>query len=140
LAAAGWRTDAVTLGGVGGLLAAPILDEGNTGNAPARLFVLHAGGFATVALPRAPVRLTARLELTYGRLTGSILIEDGPPRTGTLASGLGGLASLGGSYDLALGRAQRLAVGLEATGGWVGRSGAGVALFAGLAFVGVRWE
>jgi hypothetical protein len=133
---------AVVVGGVGGLFAAPILDETLSGGVSRRfrLLIPHAGVFATHRLGRAPVSLTGRLELAYGWLTGTIFLADRPSTTGTIATGFGGLASVAASYDVALGRDQHLSIGLDVTGGWVGHTDTHLTPLALLAFVGVRWD
>jgi hypothetical protein len=140
-ASVGGHVGHAVVGGVGGLLAAPMLDEITAGGSLRdRLLVAHAGACATLRLAQAPVSVTARLELAYGWLTGSIFRADRPSTTGTIASGLGGLASLAASYDLALGRDQRLALGLDVTGGWLGHTDTHLTPAALLALVGVRWD
>ena len=135
----GWSSGRVTVGAVAGLLAAPILDTGMESHRD-RLLVPHAGTFAMLRLARAPVSLAARLELACGWLTFPIFVQDGGPITGTLNFAFGGLASVAGSYDLALGSAQRLSIGLDVTGGWLGRPNAHMTPLALLALVGVRWD
>ena len=129
------------VGGVVGLLGTPALDE--RGGRRDRLLLPHAGAYATLRFPHPTVSVTARLELAYAWLTGQVFsLADAPPTTGTIASGLGGLASVAMSYDLTLGRDQRLAFGLDLTGGWLGLKYTGSQLtpLAVLAFVGVRWD
>jgi hypothetical protein len=140
---AGWQTGRVTVGAVAGLLAAASIDQTfgiGAGSLRDRLLVPHAGAFLTLPLERAPVTLSARLELAYGWLTGPIFIPDGPAMTDTLSAVFGPLASVTGSYDLALSRAQRLSIGLDVTGGWLGTSNGRMTPLALLAFVGVRWN
>jgi hypothetical protein len=131
-----------TVGGVGGVLAAPALDETWPGGGRRdRLLVPHAGAFATLHFPHPTVSVTGRLELAYGWLTGpTFAAPDRPPTTGTIATGLGGLASVAASYDLALGRDQRLAFGLDLTGGWLTHGDRQLTPVAVLAFVGARWD
>ncbi|HVU49659.1 MAG TPA: hypothetical protein VHL80_03170 [Polyangia bacterium] len=138
-----WQTGRVTVGAVAGLLAAPSIDQSfglGAGSVRDRLLVPHAGAFLSLPLARAPVTLGARLELACGWLTGPILVQDARPITDTLSAVFGGLASVTGSYDLALATAQRLSIGLDATAGWLGRPSAHMTPLALLAFVGVRWD
>jgi hypothetical protein len=140
---AGWQTGRVTVGAVAGLLAAPSIDQSfglGAGSVRDRLLVPHAGAFITLPLERAPVTFGARLELAYGWLTGPVFVPDAGARTDTLSSVFGGLVSVTGSYDVALANAQRLSLGLDAMGGWLGSSNADMKPLALLAFVGVRWD
>ena len=140
---AGWQTGRVTVGAVAGLLASPSIDQTfglGAGSVRDRLLIPHAGAFLTLPLERAPVTLGTRLELAYGWLTGPIFVPDAGAMTDTLSAVFGGLASVTGSYDRALGGAQRLSIGLDVTGGWLGSARAHMKPLALLAFVGVRWD
>jgi hypothetical protein len=143
-ASAGGAVGRGGVGGVVGLLGGPTLDETWSGGGRRdRLLMPHAGAYATLRFPHPTVSATARLELAYAWIRGPMFnLADGPSTTGTIASGLGGLASVAMSYDLTLGRDQRLAVGLDLTGGWLGLKYTGSQLtpLAVLAFIGVRWD